>query len=50
MYHLEKPAHISSTGIQLFYNIIENMNEVCMKFTPLHEFYEHILTELAVSI
>lgn len=40
----------TSIGICFFYHVVDNMNDITMKFQPTNKFYSQVLQDLGVSI
>lgn len=41
---------VTAIGVDLFYHVVDNMNDTTMKFPPTNDFYSEILEQLGVSI
>lgn len=40
---------VTSIGIKFFYHVVDNMNDITMKFQPTKSFYSQMLHDLGVS-
>lgn len=41
---------VTPIGVGFFYHVVDNMNDITMKFQPTNDFYSQVLEELGVSI
>lgn len=41
--------YVTPTGIKFFYHVVDNMNDITMKFHPTKSFYSQMLQDLGVS-
>ncbi|XP_017037889.1 ectopic P granules protein 5 homolog [Drosophila kikkawai] len=43
-------AKVTQIGVQVFYHLVDNLNEVTMKFQPTHDLYFQVLEKLGVFL
>ncbi|XP_064550516.1 ectopic P granules protein 5 homolog [Drosophila montana] len=46
----ESNKEVTRAGIGFFYHVVDNMNDITMKFQPTNDFYSQVLEELGIFI